>query len=376
MNLKNPIEMKISPLRFFAWILILVSIVSCDDDDPAAPPASASFDVSQTSAAIGDEILFTNKSENATAFKWSFGDGTTSKEISPKKSYTTSGKYIVTLLATGAGGSKLSSTEITILPDPEVFFIDAGASVINRFDLSAPDKIRSYLDVAGMAGVGLAYDAVNEKIYFSDFEVYGEGKIWRVNLDGTDLEAIVTGLYDPYQIALDVEGGKIYWAEDVDEDDFGHIGRANLDGSGKEYVVTMEGGEFRAIDVHPENNKMYFYEVYNEDLYIADLDGSNMTPLLSGVYGYAILVDTENDKIYFDEQNAGALVRADLDGENIQTIDDNGTRIYGIGISHERGRIYWSGRDSGAIMHANLDGTHKSVLKSGLSSPRGMFFKN
>jgi PKD repeat protein len=366
--------MKTYLYRYITFALLVFALFSCQSDDTSPQPA-ASFTVSKNTVNIGEDVIFTNTSENATAFKWSFGDGTTSKEVSPKKSYTASGTFVVSLLSTGEGGSTISSTEITVLPSPQIFFTEISASAIRNFSLSNPEGISTFLDVAGMAGVGLAYDATHEKIYFSDYEVYGEGKIWSVNLDGTDLKAIVDGLYDPYGIALDVAGGKVYWAEDADDGDVGHIGRANLDGSNQENVVTLDNAQFRAIALDPENNKMYYYEVNNEDLYSADLDGNNAAPLISGVYGYAIYVDTKNDKIYFDEQNDEEFKRADLNGDNVETVDDNGTRIYGIAIDQETGKLYWSGRDSGEIYQANLDGTHKLILDGSLSSPRGLFLK-
>ena len=368
--------MKITTLYTFLTIILMTFvIVSCNDKEDTKPTANAAFTVSKTTAKIGEEIQFTNASENATAFKWSFGDGTTSKEVSPKKKYSSAGKFIVSLLSTGAGGSQISNQEITIMPDPELYFTEIDASLIRHFTTGNPKDILDFLDVSGKAGVGLAYDSVHEKIYFSDYNVTGEGKIWRINLDGTDLQAIVKDLYDPYQIALDVAGGKVYWAEDLDVDNFGHIGRANLDGTGKENIVSLEDGEFRALALDLDNRKVYYYDVNNEDLYRANLDGSAASPILSGVYGYAIEVDEVNDKLYFDEQNDEILLRTNLDGSNPETIDDNGSRIYGIAIDNENGKVYWSGRDSGTITGANLDGTHKSVLASGLSSPRGLFLK-
>ncbi len=367
--------MKAQFLRYLSLLLVILIVVSCDEDDVTAPQASAGFTANKTTANIGEEILFTNTSENATAFKWSFGDGTTSKEVSPKKTYSSAGTFVASLLSTGAGGSTIYSIEITILPDPELFYVEAGTGTISRFGLNSPDKAGLFLNASGFSGAGLAYDEVNEKIYFSDFEVTGEGKIWRINLDGTDLEEIVGGLFDPYQVALDVAGGKVYWAEDVDDDDVAHIGRANLDGTDMEYIVSLEGAAFTGVSLDVENNKMYYYDYWLEDIYVANLDGSGATPIIQGVYGYSLYVDTVNDKLYFDEQNDGLLLRADLDGGNIETIDDNGSRIYGIAIDHENGKLYWSGRDSGAITQANLDGSHKTVLKSGLSSPRGLFLK-
>lgn len=447
--------MKAKIYSFLTIILAISVLFSCKKEEDLPPQSAAQFGADKTTAMVGEVIQFTNSSENATAFKWSFGDGTTSKEVSPKKSYQNTGVYNVSLVSTGAGGSTIQNLVITIVPaasftvedeenlfasvpvqftntsngatsfswdfgdadgststeeNPaftydddgtytvtltaisdegestfskeitigaatdvdELYFIEYGAGFIAKLLLDGSGTVANVLDMTGMTGVGMAYDEVNEKVYFSDFEVIPEGKIWRMNTDGSELEALVTDIHDPYAIALDVPGGKMYW---VDED--GNVSRANLDGSSPEIgIVNIEGGQMRAIDLDVENNKMYFYEVFNEDLYVADLDGSNVSVIVPGVYGYAILVDTENDKIYFDDQNSATLSRANLDGSGMETINDNGTRIYGMDIDYEEGKIYWSGRDSGEISRANLDGSNTEVLKSGLNSPRGLFLRN
>ena len=60
--------------------------------------------------------------------------------------------------------------------------------------------------------------------------------IWRANLDGSGVEAIVTsGLNTPSGIAVNSAEGKVYWTDAGFEDE---IQRANLDGSGVEDLVT------------------------------------------------------------------------------------------------------------------------------------------
>ncbi|MBL0341056.1 MAG: PKD domain-containing protein [Bacteroidetes bacterium] len=49
-------------------------------------------------------VSFANNSIAATSFVWNFGDGTTSSIAAPSHTYTIPGDYIVTLIATGAGG--------------------------------------------------------------------------------------------------------------------------------------------------------------------------------------------------------------------------------------------------------------------------------
>lgn len=442
---------------FILLALGLTLLNACKKDEDPIKPSSA-FSASKTTVVVDEEITFTNTSSDATAFVWSFGDGTTSTESAPKKSYQTSAVFTVTLSATGPGGTTVSTAQITVKPfvaftvenenalktttpvqftnaskgaasylwtfgdaanststdanpaftyttagtytvtlsasssagastatkqitvaappaSKEIYFVEYNAGFINKLSLDGSGTVSPVLDVTGKAGPGMAIDQPNGKIYFSDFEVTGEGKIWRMNLDGSGLEAIVTGLTDPYGIALDGTAGKVYWTDDA-----GNVSRSNLDGTNQQIgIVNIAGGQMRAISLDPAHNKMYFYEVNLENLYVADLDGSNPSVLVAGVYGYAILVDAQNGKIYYDNQNAnggdGALVWANLDGTSPSNISSTATRIYGMAIDYTENKFYWSGRDSGEINRSNLDGTDTELLKDGLSSPRGLIIK-
>ena len=63
----------------------------------------------------------------------------------------------------------------------------------------------------------------------------GPGKIQRANLDGSNVEDLITrGLEEPSGIALDVAGGKMYWTDW----DTGKIQRANLDGTEIRDIIT------------------------------------------------------------------------------------------------------------------------------------------
>ena len=68
------------------------------------------------------------------------------------------------------------------------------------------------------------------------YDYFGTEKIQRANLDGSNVEDLVTqGLSSPRGIALDVEGGKMYWTDSGTD----KIQRANLDGSNIEDLVTQ-----------------------------------------------------------------------------------------------------------------------------------------
>jgi len=251
---------------------------------------------------------------------------------------------------------------------PALYFMDSSDELMEKLVLDGTNAVTTVKHLAEMSGVGIAYDSKGDKIYFSDYsdDVTPNGRIWRMNRDTTEVETIASGILDPYGIAIDHVNKKIYWADDA-----GNISRSNLDGSSLETgIVNIPDGMMRAVAIDEVNKKLYFYEVNEENLYVANLDGSDPTILISGVYGYSIFIDTENDKIYFDDQNTPALRRANLDGSGIVSIDNTDTRIYGIAIDYDNEKLYWSARDMGEIYEANLNGTSKVTLATGLSSPR------
>lgn len=227
----------------------------------------------------------------------------------------------------------------------------------------------------GVSGVGIGYDKATEKIFYSDFTEDGNGKIFKMDVDGKNPIAVVTGINEPYGIAVDSKNGKIYWG-----DSDGNVSRSNLDGTGVETgIANVEDGAIRAVAVDVTHSKLYFYDANGNNLYISNLDGSSSEVIISGYYGYAIAVDETRNKIYFDAQSddetISGLYRANLDGTNPIQVDNTGTRIYGIAIDEANKKVYWSGRSTSEIYQANLNGTSKVVLASGLGSPRGIFLK-
>ncbi|MCH8293914.1 hypothetical protein IH992_22765 [Candidatus Poribacteria bacterium] len=87
--------------------------------------------------------------------------------------------------------------------------------------------------------LSIAIDASREKIYWLDTTTR---KIQRSNLDGTDIEDIITTksteLTDPVGIAIDTDRGKIYWTELGEWPDYdGTIKRANYDGTNVETIL-------------------------------------------------------------------------------------------------------------------------------------------
>ena len=75
------------------------------------PVTSADFVASATEVFVGDSVFFTNLSENATSFFWTFegGNPETSTDENPVVTYSTPGYYNVTLFATNGHGTALET---------------------------------------------------------------------------------------------------------------------------------------------------------------------------------------------------------------------------------------------------------------------------
>lgn len=372
-------------IKTFAPLLILAAIlfVGCEKNhynlSDLPPTVKSFFTVEKTAYDIGEEIHFGNKSADADQYFWDFGDGTSSTDKDAVKVYTEPGVYTVKLRAIGPGGTGNFAQDITIIDpnqnqdsDKELYFIEYGAKAIKKISLEPGAAAEAILDISGKRGVGLAWDSVNQKIYYSDFENSDQGKIWRMNEDGSELQEIVSGISDPYSIALNVDDGKVYWADDA-----GNVSRANLDGSGLEReFIHIDGGQLRGIAYDSKNKVIYFYEVNDENLYAAKADGSGVGKIVEGVYGYSILVDEVNAKLYYEDRNTPAIMQSNLDGSGaVKIADVPGTRVHGMAIDQKAGKFYWADRDKGLIRRSNLDGSEAENFLSGLNSPRGIFIR-
>ena len=83
---------------------------------------------------------------------------------------------------------------------------------------------------------GLALDVAGGKMYWTDRI---QDDIRRANLDGTNIETLVTVPDWPTGLALDVAGGKMYWTiSPALSDGEGSIQCANLNGTNIETLVT------------------------------------------------------------------------------------------------------------------------------------------
>ena len=189
------------------------------------------------------------------------------------------------------------------------------------------------------------------------------GRIQRANLDGSNIEDLVTGLDWARDLALDVAGGKMYWTNT------GRIQRANLDGSNIEDLVTgLDSPRGPVLDV--AGGKMYWTDVGR--IQRANLDGSNIEDLVTGLDSpRRLALDVVGGKIYWLDW-WDKIRRTNLDGSNIEDLVTGlDSPPEDLALDVAGGKMYWTDR-SGAIRRTNLDGSNIEDLVTGLDSPRGL----
>ncbi|MEM8858974.1 MAG: LamG-like jellyroll fold domain-containing protein, partial [Chloroflexota bacterium] len=228
----------------------------------------------------------------------------------------------------------------------------------------------------------------------------GDG-LFRAPLSGAattkdDVQKLLVSDNDPQGLVLDIDGGKVYWAEGGLADSAGEIKRANLDGSEIEQLVSglpsldQNSGHWRpdqriglAIDLGA--NQMYYGQANDGGIWRANLDGSGMSQIidtlaLNGANSRLswIKLDQTNGNIYWlmgrngspwplevwmaslnDPQNSAQLIYSDsVDGQFLD----------GLEVVPADNKIYWTltnAGEQGVIMQADLDGSNQSILHTG-----------
>ncbi len=258
-----------------------------------------------------------------------------------------------------------------IITSVVVFFTQhASAGLIRKIYLSViggEGKIqRVNLDGSEMedvvTGLGeprwMALSVFLGKMYWTD---RGTGKIQRANLDGSNVEDLITGLNDPGAIALDIFTGKMYWADHYGTNR--RVRRANLDGTDIEDLSAGINAWYNfALDI--PGGKIYWADspINNYIIHRANLDGSDIEDIVEvdwwGWLISSIALDIDSGKMYWTEWSDspyGNVRRADLDGNNIETLVE-GSGAWGIGLDLSSGKMYWIAGST--IQRANLDGSN------------------
>jgi sugar lactone lactonase YvrE len=205
------------------------------------------------------------------------------------------------------------------------------------------------LRISALAALGLlATTARADRIYWVEADW---AEIQRVNLDGSGFELLL-GQHDvsrPHSIALDMMQGKMYIT------DGNRIWRANLDGSDLENPI-WDSGIYGGIAIDSVGEKIYWCNFIPHKIQRADLDGSNIEELVTGLdRPEFIALDLAAGKMYWSDREAGKIQRANLDGTEIEDLVTGLGQVNGIALDVPSGKMYWADITDDAIRRAGME---------------------
>ncbi len=242
--------------------------------------------------------------------------------------------------------------------DPRIYWTEASSFQVQRALLDGSgveDLVNSAYPITG-----LALDLPGGRMYFA-----GIG-LRRANLDGSNIETIAPG--DSYGVALDLSASKVYWTSVGDD----AIRRADLSGANVEDLVTGVPNNPSGIALDVPGGKMYWTASCPDKIRRANLNGSNIEDLVTvGLEAPSrIALDLARGKMYWAESTGSRIRRANLDGTDIELLlEETVPAPSGLALDIEVGKLYWADIAVDRIQRANLDGTEAEDIVIGLGNP-------
>lgn len=213
-----------------------------------------------------------------------------------------------------------------------LYFIQNTNNVIKKLALNGSSTPETIVSSGINFPWGIAHDFVDDKVYWTDND---DHKICRVDSDGSNFETILSsGIVNPRGIAIDYYNRKLYFT-DANSTNDGRIYRCNMNGSNLELLLgTQDEREAPSpletpggIDLDLEKHEMYWVDGDTQKVQKAGMDipeGStafnrtDISTLFTSTTGHPamIVLDLINvtKKMYWTDIFESIIFNANLDG--------------------------------------------------------------
>ncbi len=198
---------------------------------------------------------------------------------------------------------------------------------------------------------GLTIDQFERKLYWAEAGTFVRGgKLQRSNLEGTQVEDIITRLFEPTGITIDPQDRKIYWAESEPC----RIRSANYDGSNIKTLMTgaytNRNDNYWDLTFDEPTRKLYF--ISYAAIARCDRDGSNLEQLFSPG-GNCLKITREASQDLTVKRKVPVDLEPPVSGDPIPTtvlqISKGLTGLHeftAVGCSQQTTLVVWQGKES------------------------------
>ena len=292
-----------------------------------------------------------------------YGQARTTLTLGPQ-----AGRHSVTARATGISQTRTFTATADASPPPEepepvvpvrssteeppMYWI-AGNTIYYRSTGGGNEPFHAPQSGTFLTG-GLAIDMEGGKVYWTEQTIDNMGRIQSADLDATNVKPVKEGIAVPYDIAFDAKERRLYWTNF-----YGKIQSINVDRTDEfnsDFITDLENPQHIAFDV--EKRRLYWtaadgiWSIYtdNDDGIPRRLDKEN----LGEVKGIAVF----DDVVYWTEQTgSGGRVRfVNRTGKDDKKLLAVLEEIIpgGIAVDPVGGKVYWT--TSHGIQNAPLTG--------------------
>ena len=275
-----------------------------------------------------------------------------------------------------------------------LFFLDLGAGRVLSANPDGSD-LKTIVNEGKRFPDGLVVDSAAGHLYWTNMgnPKKNDGTIFRSDLDGKNIVTIISpgGTFTPKQLQLEKNSGKLYWSDREGM----RVMRANLDGSKIETLVDTSQGDQRpgvdeqkwcvGIAVDTEGGKLYWTQkgadnagqgrIFRANIELpqgqSPADRSDIELLYEDLPEPIDLdLDPTNRMLYWtdrgDPPRGNTVNRAPMDptprnSEEPEILFTHLMEGIGLALDLKGGRMFFTDL-TGSVYSANLDGSHPKAL--------------
>ena len=202
------------------------------------------------------------------------------------------------------------------------------------------------------------------KLYWTD-----EGSIKRANLDGSEVETVISTGEDFAYLTASRAEKKLYYAIGSPTP---QLWSADLDGGNRELLATLDTANYvRGMAFEQDSRKLYWtsfhgYQAGNGKVRSANADGSDVRDVLtlSDGYPYGMAIDHAANVMFWANTDQNTLERAKLDGTGRQVIGTGVSLTTQLAVDPAANKLYWIDVEDVKIHWSNYDGSESAVIAS------------
>lgn len=287
------------------------------------------------------------------------------------KMYWTQGLSVQRANVDGTAVETLASSEL-----PYGIAVDTAGGKVYWTDIALDKIFRMNLDGTGeeeflatTEARALAIDVPGRRLYYGRTSP-GFG-LYSVPLDGAGPTTTIHSTDVVTGVSLDLASDRVYWWHSLFT--LGTLRRANLDGTDLQSLLTRENALYLAVSATPGGLRDVFWTDRTADeLHRTEIDGTGDV-VLAGTDPdpLDVEIDALAGHIYTLDASFGLIVRSGLDGSNAVAVVDEeaGSQTRGLALDPAGGRMYWL--HGSEIRRAMLDGSDVETVETGLAATGG-----